>query len=330
MNTKKVSGWNYFNVIDMSQVNNRMQKGSDEFRLYNAETGKYITVQRSPKKDEFKHSSEQISRHRDTDYRKRLNQRQKNKRNNFIKRAAAGLAAAGIITGGIASSNIIKGEKENISTIPEETPIVTQSQPEGSLEDKVQTIFITEPEVLNVYDKLTDALNRFSEQLGVDGLELIKDRVNEIGDGKVNVIDVLKILWIESRGKVYDENGDILSSYTSQAYGPFQLTPDTVDYLNNYYGLTGTENELDVMNPYDNLDACIYDLKFLKDKKENDLIEQGVLPTGTDIMRAVFWGYHDGAWAKEITQQGEDYLQAYDELSIIDNHDDVVQFLINA
>ena len=151
--------------------------------------------------------------------------------------------------------------------------------------------------------------------MGTDGLELIRQRTNEITNGEIDTAEILKILWIESRGRVYDDSGNYITGYTNEAFGPFQLTPDTVDYLNNYYGLN-----LDVMNPYDNLDACIYNLMFLKDLNEQRLEENGELLTGNDVMRAVFWNYHDGAWADDITKQGEDYLAMYDELSAIDEY----------
>ena len=36
------------------------------------------------------------------------------------------------------------------------------------------------------------------------------------------------------------------------------LAKDTEDFINNYF-----KTDLDVKNPYDNLDACIYNLRFI-------------------------------------------------------------------
>ena len=44
-------------------------------------------------------------------------------------------------------------------------------------------------------------------------------------------------------------------------------------------------------------------------------------------MEAVFWGYHDGAWASDITQNGEYYIAQYRDLSIIDNYPEVVSYI---
>ena len=70
--------------------------------------------------------------------------------------------------------------------------------------------------------------------------------------------------------------------------------------------------------------------EILKEQKETELEETGSLLTGNDdIMRAVFWGYHDGAWAEGITDHGEDYLNKYDELSAIDSYACVVDYIEN-
>ena len=44
-------------------------------------------------------------------------------------------------------------------------------------------------------------------------------------------------------------------------------------------------------------------------------------------MDAVFWCYHDGAWADDITKQGEDYLEKYRNLSIVDDYPEVIEYL---
>lgn len=298
-----------------------MQRQAD-FRLYDAESGKYITIKRPLSDDriELRRQERKTPPAKKPHYRKAKNNNKDKK--GLIIAGAGGLGAI------IFTLSCLFPNSNNNNIVPTaqnapETPIVVEEtyDPYGEV-----SLILDENEDVNIaYNNLTSALETFSNQMGTDGLELIRQRVDEISKGKIDVIDVLKILWIESRGNVYDENGNILESYTNQAYGPFQLTPDTVDYINNYYGLN-----LDVMDPYDNLDACIYNLMFLKEQKETELEETGSLLTGNDdIMRAVFWGYHDGAWAEGITDHGEDYLNKYDELSAIDSYACVVDYIEN-
>lgn len=186
------------------------------------------------------------------------------------------------------------------------------------------------PEIKEQYDKISNALLRFSSQLGEDGLEVIRERVEEIGDGKVEVIDVLKILWIESRGRIYeDDNPNKILKSVADAYGPFQITKDTQDYLNFYFGLDGDE-KLDIMDPYDNIDACIYNLRFLNEKRTNDLKKGIELPTGDNIKNAIAWSYHDGAWADDMSYYGEQYVENFEILSQLDDYPEVVEYIINS
>jgi len=250
------------------------------------------------------------------------------------------LLSVSIIAGATKDEPKVKNDNENTSqtemsdifdeTTPSDTEPIEETfeyttEPSLSPEE----ILDSNPEIKEQYDKLKSALTRFSGELGEDGFSLIQERINEIGDGKVNLIDVLKILWIESKGRIYDKDNpdEILQSYTGEAFGPFQLTPDTVDLLNRYYGLNGTDNELDIMNPYDNLDACIYNLKFLYDKRREDIESGEKLPTGDNIYDAIAWSYHDGAWASSITDHGQNYIDQFRDLSIIDDYPDLIAYL---
>ncbi len=303
--------------------------------VYDFEKDRYVIPDKRLERDIFEKKENKTTRRPENYKTKREERRKKRKRQALMRRIAAGAAAIGI---GIGTSSLIlkaapkQNTDSNINTAPYITEApqdyeATESFIAANSDEIAQNIINSNSEVREVYYNITESLDRFSSQLGTDGLSLIKNRVNTIGEGEIEVIDVLKILYIESSGRIYDNNGEYLVSYTGEAYGPFQLTPDTIDYLNYYYGFTGTENELDIMNPYDNLDACIYNLKFLKEKKENDLKENGILPTGNDIMEAVFWGYHDGAWASSITDKGEYYLEQYRNLSIIDEYPEVISYI---
>lgn len=254
------------------------------------------------------------------------------------------IAALGIFIGGVANlSTKIESKKEDadlnsdVSSCVEMYTEENKTEPDLEMEipeqmpvESATDILDSNPDLKKEYDKIMQALGTFSEQLGEDALPLIKDRVSKLGNGKVDVIDVLKILWIESNGKIYDdENPNEILKSSSDAYGAFQITKDTQDYLNFYFGLEGTDNELDVENPYDNLDACIYNLRFLHNKRSNDIEEGKELPTGNNLKVAVAWSYHDGAWANNISLYGQDYIEKYNQLSKIDEYPQVIEYILN-
>ncbi|HIS88348.1 TPA: hypothetical protein IAA87_02820 [Candidatus Avigastranaerophilus faecigallinarum] len=246
-----------------------------------------------------------------------------------VQNAITYLSVAGFLISSIAGfSKIFDGKKETVEIEPCSEPIVENYQ-----EEEIETasdILMENPELLEEYNKIMQALNTYSEQLGEDALPLIKQRVALIGNGNVDIMDVLKILWIESNGKIYnEENSGILTS-SFGAYGAFQLTKDTQEFLNSYFNLENTEQELDVKNPYDNLDACIYLLRFLYEKRSNDIENGKVLPTGDNIKTAVAWSYHDGAWASEISKYGQDYIEKYEKLSLLDEYPQVIEFILNS
>ncbi len=250
------------------------------------------------------------------------------KEKNIVKNAISYITAFGVILSSIIGLAPKAGEKKEINTSFMPAIYVEEYSQENNIVESAEEILRSNPDVADAYDNIMQALNTYSEQLGEDALPLIKERVAEIGNGRVDVIDVLKILWIESNGRIYGDDNEILQSY-SGAYGAFQITEDTEDYLNYYFGLEGTEDELNIENPYDNLDACIYTLRFLNDKRSED-IKQGVeLPTGNNLKSAIAWSYHDGAWANEITDYGQDYIEKFEKLSRLDEFPQVIDYILS-
>lgn len=315
-----------------------------------AYAGQYRTPyqsQRSPKNLSFDYFEKQSDRDIQTDIERRRAQRQRNaqarKKKALRQRLGIGVSLLSLLAGGgIMAAKQNPPELKDTLVLNSPYPYVEET-PENSMYPEILDSITTEapvstaeiilennPEVKEQYDKIMQALDTFSAQLGQDALPLIKDRVEKLGNGRVEVIDVLKILFIESTGRIYesDGSGNILKS-NSDAYGAFQITKDTQDYLNYYYNLEGTPDELDIMDPYDNLDGCIYNLRFLNAQRSKDL-ENGVsLPTGDNLKSAVAWGYHDGAWAQYITDFGADYIEKFETLSILDEYPEVVDYIIN-
>lgn len=211
-------------------------------------------------------------------------------------------------------------------TIPETQPEVTETTG-SNIQMKIESIFAENPKVEEQYNKIVESLETFSDHLGEDGLEVIKTSVEKYGDGKVDTIDILKLLFIESNGRIYNKNGNILKS-GSGAYGALQITKPTEEYINEYYGLTG-ENKLNVKDPYDNVDACVLLWRFLLEKRGGEIERGKWLPTGDNVKLAAAWSYHDGAWAESTTSYGRDYIQKFDKLSLIDEYPIVVDYILN-
>lgn len=278
----------------------------------------------------------------------------RNNRKKSLKNIAIGtVASLGIVTSAVGGAlwgvqkdndkpiivepNSIISEDLPVISLPEvnmpDIEIPSLEEVENFIEDNfisASKILETNEQVKENYDNLLEAVTRFSDELGEDGLALIKERVELLGNGRVEPIEVLKILWLESRGRIYQEDNPtkIIESKTGEAFGPFQVTPETADYVNYYYGLEGTDEALDVMNPYDNLDACILYLRFLQYERSEDIKDGRLLPTGEDIGCAIAWGYHDGAWADELTDEGSAYVKEYQDLCYIDEYPQVIDYLL--
>ncbi len=256
----------------------------------------------------------------------------------FRQKVAIGIATLGIMASTLTGSILLNNNQNKTKNNKEDEVIIEEAdnyydETESEVEEITsEEILETKPEVKKEYTKIQEALNQFSKEIGTDGLELIKDRVAEIGNGEVELMDVLKILCIESEGRIYDpENPNkIITSYNGTAFGPFQITPDTATTLSAYYGLNEKHQKLDIMNPYDNLDACIYNLRFIREKRENDIANGIELPTGENMGEALAWSYHDGPNALHISYYGKDYIDKYNQLSILDEYPEVVEDLTNS
>ena len=226
----------------------------------------------------------------------------------------------------IASSEIATEIKQNNEKNNNAPKINVEETVEPIIEESIspEEILETHPKIKEQYKKIIDSLNTFSEQLGEDALPVIEQKIKEIGEGKVETIDVLKILCIESNGRIYGKDGKILVS-SAKAYGPFQITQKTADYLKDYY-----EVDFDIKNPYGNIEGCIYNLKFLHDKRSRDLREGEKLPTGDNLKHAIVWSYHDGAWADNVSAYGKDYIAKFRVLSQIDRFPELIDYILNS
>lgn len=253
----------------------------------------------------------------------------------------AGLGTVATILGTIVFSSPSNDKPEQKFPVNDTKPGIIENIPDDFFPEfpsfqinehkKAKDVLKTDETINLNFNQLKSAVDRFSSQLSYDAYSLITERVEELGNNRVDPIDVAKILWIESKGRIYSEDDPtkIIESHTGEAFGPFQITQGAADFINSYYGLMGTENELDLMDPYDNLDICILYLRYMQYERGKDIQEGVALPTGDNVDLAVAWGYHDGAWAEKITKQGQNYLDQYQSLSHIDEYPEVIDYFFD-
>ena len=177
------------------------------------------------------------------------------------------------------------------------------------------------PELKDAYEDITKAVERFSEDMGEDGYKLINRYIEEYGEGKVDKKDVYKMLYIESRGKVYDDDGSILES-ECHAFGPFQITGITEEGTNERFG-----TDFDKKDPYDNIALHVLILKRLYDLRTSEIEEGKSLPTGDNLKHGIIWGYHDGAYADDISRHCKDYIETFDRLSLLDDYPELYDLM---
>ena len=187
--------------------------------------------------------------------------------------------------------------------------------------NKLNQLLEENPELKDAYEDITSAVERFSEDMGEDGYKLINKYIEEYGDGKVDKTDVYKMLYIESRGKVYDDDGNILES-ECHAFGPFQITGITEEGTNERF-----ETDFDKKNPYDNIALHVLILRHLYEYRTKQIAEGESLPTGDNIKHAIIWGYHDGAYADYISSHCEDYIETFDRLSKLDEYPELYDLM---
>ncbi len=214
----------------------------------------------------------------------------------------------------------LKAEEEARLKAEEEARLHGQQLTPERIEE-LHKILDENPDISEAYNNMLSALKTFSKQIGENGIELIKKYVDELGDGKVDVTDVYKVLFIESGGRIYDSKGNYLTS-SGKAYGPFQIRKIAETDINQRYG-----TNYDVLDPYDNLSVHVLLLRWLHNYRSTQLANGKVLPTGNNLKHAMMWGYHDGAYASSISYYGQDYLNKYDKLSVVDQYPDLYNLM---
>ncbi len=200
---------------------------------------------------------------------------------------------------------------QDISSDDEEYKIMKYVQAEDNARYS-EYILERDPQLQKNYKTIKDAISNLSSELGVNGFDLIQKRVQELGNNKVNALDVMKIIQMESDGRVYDPNNpnQLLRSYKGTALGPCQLKESAVDFVNRTYN-----KNLDINNPYDNIDACILYLRYIAEK--NDTIN-GKVMAGY---------YHDGPWANSFSDAGKSYMNQFAGLSYIDAYPELYYYM---
>ena len=177
------------------------------------------------------------------------------------------------------------------------------------------------PDIQKAYNDILSSVRTFSSQIGENGFDLIKSYVDELGDGKVDVTDVYKILFIESNGNIYDKNGNYLTS-NSNALGPFQIKECVQIDMNKNFG-----TNYNIRKPKDNLAVHVLFLRWLNNYRTKQINNGKNLPTGNNLKDGIVWGYHAGAYAKGLSKWDKDYLAKFHRLSILDNYPELYQLM---
>ena len=214
-----------------------------------------------------------------------------------------------------------KAEEEARLKAEEEARLKAEEEARLNKINKLNQLLEENPDIAKAYNNIKSAVETFGSQIGENGFELINKYVEELGGGKVKAEDVYKILFIESSGRIYDSNGEYLTS-SANAYGPFQIRKIAETDINLRYG-----TNYNVLDPYDNLSVNILLLRWLNDYRTQQINNGVNLPTGNNLQDAILWGYHAGAYADELSQWDQDYIDKFNKLSVIDNYPELYDMM---
>ena len=220
-------------------------------------------------------------------------------------------------------------------TIPETTVAETEPEIEETTEinddgipPHIEKIFLENPEVELQYNNLMASLETFSEHLGEDGLAVIKASIEKNGNGSVDPIDVLKILHIESSGRIYNKNGNYLVNSVG-AMGPFQMKKVVEEDINRIYGGDSEGNKVNISNAYGNIDGFVLWWRYINEGRVPNVKIPASFPAHEDDKAITAWLYNQGAWSTSVSSEARHYVQTFDALSIVDKYPEVVEFILN-
>ena len=220
-------------------------------------------------------------------------------------------------------------------TIPETTVAETEPEIEETTEinddgipPHIEKIFAENPEVELQYNNLMASLETFSEHLGEDGLAVIKASIEKNGNGSVDPIDVLKILHIESSGRIYNKNGNYLINSVG-AMGPFQMKKVVEEDINRIYGGDSEGNKVNISNAYGNINGFVLWWRYINEERVPNVKIPASFPAYEDDKAITAWLYNQGAWSTSVSSEARHYVQTFDALSIVDKYPEVVEFILN-
>ena len=220
-------------------------------------------------------------------------------------------------------------------TIPETT--IQETEPEStettetngdSIPPKIQKIFDENPNVEAQYNKIVESLDTFSKHLGEDGITAITRSIEKNGNGVVEPIDVLKILFIESSGRIYRNDGSYLVNGVG-AMGPFQIKKVVEKDINRIYGGDSDGKKVNISNAYGNLDAFVLWWRFINEERLDDVKLPSSFPEHKNEKSIAAWLYNQGAWSESVSSEARSYIKTFDELSILDEYPEVVDYILN-
>ena len=210
--------------------------------------------------------------------------------------------------------------EETNPTIPETTvPVTEETIPET-------TVAETEPQI----EETTEIIEESNtiNHLGEDGLAVIKASIEKNGNGSVDPIDVLKILHIESSGRIYNKNGNYLVNSVG-AMGPFQMKKVVEEDINRIYGGDSEGNKVNISNAYGNIDGFVLWWRYINEERVPNVKIPASFPAHEDDKAITAWLYNQGAWSTSVSSEARHYVKTFDDLSIVDKHPEVVEFILN-
>ena len=139
---------------------------------------------------------------------------------------------------------------------------------------------------------------------------------------------MLKILYIESSGRIYNKSGGYLVNGVG-AMGPFQMKKVVEEDINRIYGGDSTGKKVNISNAYGNLNAFVLWWRFINEERVPNVKLPSSFPEHKNEKTVAAWLYNQGAWSQSVSSEARSYMKTFDELSMLDDFPEVVDYILN-